>query len=114
MNELFRHAHADLGDVRLHYVTAGVKKAQREYLRTYRQPGAMRAGFNLYRASPQDSADNEAQLAQGKVQMSVLCYGSAKRRGARHGRHGIMAMRSHPRARRIAENCSGRRIQIQD
>ena len=29
-------------------------RAAQETLRTYRQPGAMRAGFNLYRAPPQD------------------------------------------------------------
>jgi pimeloyl-ACP methyl ester carboxylesterase len=39
--------------------------AQLEYLRAYRQPGAMRAGFEIYRATPQDVADNEAFLAQG-------------------------------------------------
>src|SRR6185503_15349600 len=37
--------------------------AKAEYLRTYRQPGAMRAGFNLYRAMPQDIVDNQAFLA---------------------------------------------------
>jgi pimeloyl-ACP methyl ester carboxylesterase len=30
------------------------EEAQLEYLRAYRQPGAMRAGFDLYRATPQD------------------------------------------------------------
>jgi pimeloyl-ACP methyl ester carboxylesterase len=55
--------------------------AQREYLRTYTQPGAMRAGFNLYRATPQDVADNEAFRAQGKLRMPVLCYGGAHGRG---------------------------------
>jgi pimeloyl-ACP methyl ester carboxylesterase len=55
--------------------------AQREYLRTYRLPGAMRAGFNFYRATPQDVADNEAFLAQGKLQMPVLCYGGTHGRG---------------------------------
>ena len=55
--------------------------AVREYLRTYRQPGAMRAGFNLYRAMPQDVADNEAFLADGKLEMPVLCYGGTQGRG---------------------------------
>jgi pimeloyl-ACP methyl ester carboxylesterase len=57
------------------------EEAQREYLRTYRLPGAMRAGFNFYRATPQDVADNEAFLAQGKLQMPVLCYGGTHGRG---------------------------------
>lgn len=55
--------------------------AQREYLRCYRQPGAMRAGFSLYRATPQDVADNEAFLAHGKLEMPVLCYGGTLGRG---------------------------------
>jgi pimeloyl-ACP methyl ester carboxylesterase len=49
--------------------------AQREYVRAYSQPGAMRAGFNYYRALPQDVADNQAFLADGKLAMPVLCYG---------------------------------------
>jgi pimeloyl-ACP methyl ester carboxylesterase len=49
--------------------------AQQEYIRAYRLPGAMRAGFNLYRATPQDVADNEAWIAAGKSRMPVLCYG---------------------------------------
>jgi pimeloyl-ACP methyl ester carboxylesterase len=35
-----------------------------EYLRTYRQPGAMRAGFAFYRAIAQDAADNQAAIAR--------------------------------------------------
>ena len=81
------------------------EEAQREYVRAYRQPGAMRAGFNLYRATPQDIADNEAFLAQGKLPMPVLCYGGAKGRG-----RGMAAMESWQRVATdvrggIAENC---------
>lgn len=81
------------------------EEAQREYVRAYRQPGAMRAGFNLYRATPQDIADNEAFLAQGKLPMPVLCYGGAKGRG-----RGMAAMQSWQRVATdvrggIAENC---------
>lgn len=54
---------------------------QREYLRTYRQPGAMRSGFNFYRAMRQDVVDNEAFIAAGKLEMPVLCYGGAHARG---------------------------------
>ena len=67
---------------------------QREYLRTYRQPGAMRAGFNLYRATAQDVEDNQAFLAQGKLDMPVLCYGGT------HGRHRVVAARGERCARR--------------
>lgn len=50
-------------------------EAQREYLRTYRQAGAMRSGFNFYRAMHQDVRDNEAFLASaGKLAMPVLCW----------------------------------------
>jgi pimeloyl-ACP methyl ester carboxylesterase len=48
-----------------------------EYLRTYSQPGAMRAGFAYYRALPQDIADNEAFLSRGKLPMPVLAMGGA-------------------------------------
>jgi pimeloyl-ACP methyl ester carboxylesterase len=48
-----------------------------EYVRTYRQPGAMRAGFAYYRALLQDIADNKAVLAQDKLAMPVLAIGGA-------------------------------------
>jgi pimeloyl-ACP methyl ester carboxylesterase len=72
-------------------------EAEREYLRAYRQPGAMRAGFNLYRATPQDVADNQAFLSEGRLKMPVLCYGGALGRGA-------LAIESW---RRIAEDVRG-------
>ena len=72
---------------------------QREYLRTYRQPGAMRAGFNLYRATPQDVEDNQALLAQGKLEMPVLCYGGTQGRG-----RGMAAIESW---RRVAHDVRG-------
>lgn len=74
-------------------------EAQREYLRTYRQPGAMRAGFNLYRATRQDILDNEAFLAQGKLQMPVLCWGGEGGRG-----RGPLALESW---QRVADNVKG-------
>lgn len=49
-----------------------------EYLRTYTQPGAMRAGFAYYRALPQDIADNRETVARGKLEMPVLAMGGAK------------------------------------
>lgn len=57
------------------------EESKREYLRTYRLPGAMRAGFNLYRATAQDIIDNEEFLSQGKLDMPILCYGGASGRG---------------------------------
>lgn len=75
------------------------EEAQREYLRTYRQPGAMRAGFNLYRAMRQDVADNEAFLAQGQLPMPVLCYGGSQGRG-----RGMSAVESW---RRVATDVRG-------
>lgn len=81
------------------------EEAQREYLRTYRQPGAMRGGFNLYRATPQDVADNEAFREQGKLTMPILVYGAPHG----HGR-GMAAMESWQRVALdvrggIAEGC---------
>jgi pimeloyl-ACP methyl ester carboxylesterase len=50
-----------------------------EYLRTYRQPGALRAGFSYYRAINEDVAHNEALLKRnGKLRMPVLALGGGK------------------------------------
>lgn len=74
-------------------------EAQAEYLRAYRQPGAMHAGFEYYRAMRQDIADNEAFLAQGKLPMPVLCWGGGGARG-----RGTRAIDSW---RRVAEHVDG-------
>ena len=55
-----------------------------EYLRTYTQPGAMRAGFAYYRALPQDVADNRANAARLKLPMPVLALGGSGGRGRAH------------------------------
>jgi pimeloyl-ACP methyl ester carboxylesterase len=53
-----------------------------EYVRTYSQPGAMRAGFNFYRALSQDIADNRETLASGfKLPMPTLGLGGGGSRG---------------------------------
>jgi pimeloyl-ACP methyl ester carboxylesterase len=53
-----------------------------EYVRAYSQAGAMRAGFNMYRALPQDVADNHATLAAGfKLPMPTLGLGGGGSRG---------------------------------
>ena len=50
-----------------------------EYLRTYSQPGALRAGFSLYRSIPRNIEDNRALLASGfRLQMPVLALGGAR------------------------------------
>ena len=49
-----------------------------EYLRTYRQPGAMRAGFEYYRTLEIDAADNTAEIKRrGPLEMPVLAIGGA-------------------------------------
>lgn len=76
------------------------EEAQREYLRAYTQPGAMRSGFELYRAMRRDVADNEAFLAaDGKLAMPVLCYGGIGGRG-----RGMGAIESW---RRVASDVRG-------
>ncbi|MBM3490879.1 MAG: alpha/beta fold hydrolase [Alphaproteobacteria bacterium] len=52
-----------------------------EYARCYAQPGGMRAGFEYYRAIPQDVAANEANRARGRLQMPVLALGGGGRGG---------------------------------
>jgi len=54
----------------------------REYVRTYSQPGAMRAGFNFYRSMAQDIADNRELFATGfKLPMPTLGLGGGGSRG---------------------------------
>ena len=55
------------------------EEAVEEYLRTYSQPEALRAGFALYRNLPRDIADNEALLASGfRLPMPVLAIGGGR------------------------------------
>ena len=57
--------------------------ARQEYIRTYSQPGAMRAGFNYYRALPQDVEDHQRFLAQGRLEMPILVYGGGDAKSGR-------------------------------
>ena len=73
---------------------------RREYLRTYIKPGAMRAMFSIYRALPQDAADNQAMLAaRGKLKMPVLALGGSKSFG-----RGLETLES---LQRVAEDVRG-------
>lgn len=75
--------------------------AQTEYVRAYSQPRAMTAGFNYYRAVPQDIADTTAFRAAGrKLEMPILVYGGDP---ATRGR-GMTALESW---QRVANNVSG-------
>ena len=50
-----------------------------EYLRTYTQPGALRAGFAFYRNIPRDAADNRALQESGlRLKMPVLAIGGGR------------------------------------
>ena len=46
-----------------------------EYLRTYKQPGALRAGFSYYRAMAQDANVNAEIIKNFKLPMPVLAIG---------------------------------------
>ena len=59
------------------------EEAIAEYLRVYRQPGALRAGLNYYRAIPRDIADNAAHAATHKLPMPVLALGGDRSWGRR-------------------------------
>jgi pimeloyl-ACP methyl ester carboxylesterase len=50
------------------------------YTAAYAQPGAMRAGFEVFRAFEQDAADF-ARLAQSKLPMPMLVLGGEKASG---------------------------------
>jgi pimeloyl-ACP methyl ester carboxylesterase len=54
-----------------------------EYLRTYRQPGALRAGLAYYRNIPRDIADNLAISQDFKLPMPVLALGGNNSWGRR-------------------------------
>lgn len=52
---------------------------RREYYRTYKKLGALRAMFEYYRALPVDAADNQAMIARdGKLTVPVLALGGDK------------------------------------
>jgi pimeloyl-ACP methyl ester carboxylesterase len=58
-----------------------------EYLRTYSQPEALRAGFAFYRNIPNDIADNRALLASGlRLEMPVLAVGGGREEARGRGR----------------------------
>lgn len=81
--------------------------AQAEYVRAYAQPGAMTAGFNYYRAVPQDIADNTAFRTAGRwLDMPILAYGGDPNTRGR----GMTALDSWARVGRnvtggVAEKC---------
>jgi pimeloyl-ACP methyl ester carboxylesterase len=71
-----------------------------EYVRTYSQPGAMRAGFNFYRTMSRDVDDNRATLANGfKLPMPTLGLGGGGLRG-----RGELVVQS---LRRVANHAEG-------
>jgi len=77
------------------------EEAQAEYVRAYGLPGAMTAGFNYYRAVPQDIADTTAFREAGrKLGMPILVYGGDP---ATRGR-GMTALESW---QRVSTNVSG-------
>jgi len=52
---------------------------RREYYRTYKKPGALRAMFEYYRALPTDVADNQEMIARdGKLAVPTLALGGDK------------------------------------
>lgn len=81
--------------------------AQAEYVRAYAQPGAMTAGFNYYRAVPQDIADTTAFREAGKwLDMPILVYGGDPNTRGR----GMTALESWARVGRhvtggVADHC---------
>lgn len=66
-----------------------------EYLRSYAQPGAMRAGFEYYRSLPQDKADNQALAASGfRLPMPVLALGGARAEARGRGEEPLESLRA--------------------
>jgi pimeloyl-ACP methyl ester carboxylesterase len=72
------------------------------YVSAYSAPGAIRAGFELYRAFDQDAEDNREAIARnGKLTVPVLAVGGAT---STSGPHVEEMMRE------VAENVSGVRV----
>lgn len=63
-------------DARIYDPSAFTRADIDEYVRAYAAPGAMRAGFELYRAFPQDVRDN-TELMRARLGMPVLAMGGA-------------------------------------
>jgi len=73
-----------------------------EYLRSYTQPGAMRAGFEYYRSLPRTKADNRALADSGfRLSMPVLALGGAKAEARGRGEEPLDSLRA------IASNVTG-------
>jgi pimeloyl-ACP methyl ester carboxylesterase len=73
-----------------------------EYLRTYSQPGAMRAGFSYYRNIPRNIADNQALLQSGfRLPMPVLAVGGGRTEARGRAREPELSLRE------IAANVRG-------
>ena len=73
-----------------------------EYLRTYREPSALRAGFAYYRELPRDAADNAALLETGfRLPMPVLALGGERAEARGRGSEPEQSMR------RVARNVTG-------
>lgn len=70
-----------------------------EYLRTYTDPAALRAGFEYYRNLPRDIVLHEALLAEGRLTIPVLAIGGAESWG-----RGLEVLES---AARVADDVRG-------
>ena len=77
--------------------------AKEVYRRAYAQPGAMRAGFGLYRALPDDIKNNARHIEAGKLSMPTLGLGGTEAFG-----RGDLVVES---LRRVAHDVSGGTIQ---
>ena len=65
-----------------------------EYVRCYRQLGALRAGFEYYRNIPNDQADNRALLESGfRLPMPVLALGGARAEARGRGEEPLESLR---------------------
>ena len=86
------------------YVPNAIKEVDiDEYVRTYRQPGAMRAGFSYYRELQKDIEDNKENILRLKLPMPVLAIGGGV--SYPHGRG--RGTQTEDSLRRVADNVKG-------
>ena len=87
------------------YVSSAITEVDiNEYVRTYSQPGAMRAGFSYYRELPKDIEDNLENIKRLKLPMPVLAIGGGVSYPHGRGRR----EQTQESLRRVANNVKGK------
>lgn len=90
---------------KLAYTASGIGQEDLDhYVKMYRQPGALRCAFNIYRAFLEDGEENQAWIREhGKCKVRTLNLGGAQSRFAGSATEGMMKEVHEEGTFRIAE-----------